>query len=160
MKKSVIVIGTGPDWKDELLTLLQDESLASADIMAVNAAIPECPVPITHAVSMHPHLLKKWLKDIPQDQKPHRHTHFTGDFNGREWVFEKPWMNLNSGFFAIRLAKELEYDTIYLVGMDGTHQGCEGPFKSMLPEIKDQFANVVIPDHYWWKELVHDFNTQ
>lgn len=61
MKRSVVVMGTGPGWQEELAAVLKDCPVIN--VAAVNRAIAEINEPdlITHAVSKHPKEFKDWL---------------------------------------------------------------------------------------------------
>lgn len=169
--KSVIVIGTGPDWKEESTSLVT--SYPEADVMAVNAAIADSPVPITHAVSKHPDHLGDWL--YKSEQNPLSHTIVdpvvllpTGEpiTNIQEYEFDYPWMEMTSGMFAVKVAIDLGYDKIYLAGLplslwdvsQRPGQAARNTMALHLSKVKDEFKNVIIPDHYWWKEHIKRSN--
>ena len=160
MKKHVIVVGTGPGWEKELAEAV--EKYPVADVMAVNAAIAKSPVPITHAVSMHPGELGYWIYE--SNQNPFAHSIVesmvnlpTGELltSIKEWNFEHPWMEMSSGVFAIKVAKELGYNKIILTGLPITGREFDRVvFRQLLDKIKDEFNNIEVPEHYWWSEFI------
>lgn len=170
---AVIVIGTGPNGDAELKTALSQ--CPDADVMAVNKAISICSVPITHAVSKHPDHMLKWCDQhdvqlvcanicahtIPLSESLGSQYTNKGWYY-RQWDFNKPWMEMTSGMFAVKVALELGYEKIYLAGLpltlgfDSVHsrQRAQDFLRRALTSVKEEFKNVVVPEHYWWQEAV------
>jgi len=170
---SVVVMGTGPNSVEELKTALSQ--CPDADVMAVNRAICTCPVPITHAVSKHPDHLLKWCArydvqlvctnvcahTIPLSETLSSQYTDKGWYY-RQWDFDKPWMEMTSGMFAVKIALELGYKKIYLAGLPltlGFSSEYEKPrvqafLRDALTSVKEEFKNVVVPEHYWWRRAV------
>lgn len=151
---SVIVVGTGKNYLEEFSSLREQHP--DADVMAVNGAISTLPVPITHAVSMHPAEMRRWLKSRSEQEKGvmKYHTVPSSQMKAYEYLLDYPWMDMTSGMFAVKVAMELGYDKIYLAGMPLDHENNLTPMRDLLLTVKDQFDKVIVPDNYWWKEFI------
>lgn len=156
LSKHVIVLGTGPLWKEELSALSSREFIS--EILAVNRAIAACPVPVKHAFSIHKDLLDE-QKNLRQDPWCSYHSLLpissSTDFDFY-WGINPRFTNINSGITAISIAQRLGYDKIYLAGipMDNLTELERKQLIPYLDEVKNLLSNVIIPDSYWWKKFI------